>query len=79
MRAKAAYDSEREYYEDREAHIRELELENSAIFQEFNEQLETLFENVSLPHDEAWTAMTNDVTQARLEVQQLRHENGYLT
>lgn len=76
MRAKSAYDSEYAYYEEREAHMRELELENSAIYQEFNVQLDAFVNNLSLSQDDDWTAMVNDAARAQLEAQRLQHENG---
>ena len=77
-RARAFYEGERAYYDKREAHIQELEAENGAIFQEFNEQLEKFFDDLSLPHDEAWAAMTNDVRETHAINQELRQENGML-
>lgn len=46
--------------------------------QAFNEELDGMFNDVTLPEDEAWDAMTADLRQTKLQKNELHKENSAL-
>ncbi|EJD01616.1 uncharacterized protein FOMMEDRAFT_126677 [Fomitiporia mediterranea MF3/22] len=52
--------------------------ENEILYGSFNEELEGMFQDVTLPADEAWVAMTADLSETKKERFRLSKENNDL-
>ena len=53
--------------------------ENAIMYDAFNEELEGMFRDVTtLPHEEAWTALTTDLRASKEERNRLRSANAYV-
>lgn len=46
------------------------------ITQAFNEELDAMYNDANLPHDEAWESMTNDLCQTKESRNALSKENS---
>ncbi|KAG9055552.1 hypothetical protein FS842_001869, partial [Serendipita sp. 407] len=49
--------------------------ENEVLYSTFNQELEEMYQNVHLPEDQAWSAMTNDLIAAKQTRNKLSKEN----
>ncbi|KIM25909.1 hypothetical protein M408DRAFT_330906 [Serendipita vermifera MAFF 305830] len=49
--------------------------ENEALYSMFNQELESMFEEINLPEDQAWSALINDLQAAKKTRNQLSKEN----
>ena len=47
----------------------------AALIQAFNEELDSMYNDAQLPDDEAWTALTTDLQQAKQARNNLSKEN----
>ncbi|PCH40917.1 hypothetical protein WOLCODRAFT_137069 [Wolfiporia cocos MD-104 SS10] len=52
--------------------------ERDVLYEAFNEELDGMFNDASLPQDEAWVAMTQDLRRTKEARNQLTHENSDL-
>ncbi|KAI0309685.1 hypothetical protein OF83DRAFT_1273034, partial [Amylostereum chailletii] len=56
--------------------LRDASTETDIVFDTFNEELDKMFQAVNLPEDEAWTAMTADLRQTKLDRSAFQRENS---
>ncbi|KAI6152177.1 hypothetical protein BKA82DRAFT_4108101 [Pisolithus tinctorius] len=52
--------------------------EKEIMYEAFNEELDAMYNDANLPHDEAWQAMTNDLSKTKESRNALSHENSTL-
>jgi protein ECT2 len=52
----------------------DVETENTVLYDSFNEELDTLFDDATLPGDEAFAALRKQVTSAKLETKSLQRQ-----
>lgn len=52
--------------------------EKEIMYEAFNEELDAMYKDANLPHDEAWQAMTKDLTSTKESRNALSHENSKL-
>ncbi|KAG8937079.1 hypothetical protein FRC02_006279 [Tulasnella sp. 418] len=52
--------------------------ENEIVYEAFNEELDNMYNDINLPDDEAWEAMTKDLRQAKDQRNTLAKENSQL-
>ncbi|TFY55472.1 hypothetical protein EVG20_g9304 [Dentipellis fragilis] len=52
--------------------------EKEIMYEAFNEELDKMYTEAQLPDEEAWTAMTQDLRQAKAERNSYRQENSHL-
>lgn len=51
------------------------DLTPAALIQAFNEELDSMYNDAQLPDDDAWTALTTDLQQAKQARNNLSKEN----
>jgi DNA repair exonuclease SbcCD ATPase subunit len=52
----------------------DVETENTVLYDSFNEELDTLFDDATLPADEAFAALRKQVTSSKLETKSLQRQ-----
>ncbi|KAI6003714.1 hypothetical protein EDD15DRAFT_2156946 [Pisolithus albus] len=52
--------------------------EKEIMYEAFNEELDAMYKDANLPHDEAWEAMTKDLSNTKESRNALSHENSKL-
>ena len=50
-------------------------IDNPFPSQAFNEELDGMFNDAALPEDEAWAAMTRDLTEAKMARTEMERKN----
>ncbi|KAI6130388.1 hypothetical protein EDD16DRAFT_1084414 [Pisolithus croceorrhizus] len=52
--------------------------EKEIMYEAFNEELDAMYKDANLPHDQAWQAMTKDLSKTKESRNSLSHENSKL-
>ncbi|EIW61568.1 uncharacterized protein TRAVEDRAFT_162896 [Trametes versicolor FP-101664 SS1] len=58
--------------------IKDKNAEVDVLYESFNEELQGMYDDATLPEDEAWAAMTRDLKAAKRSEKAVRHENHQL-